>query len=251
MLFDSLYKRITKKGLMAFISAVFILGQIFNYFVPHKLFQVNQLILLSMLVAQFGVIREIKKKEEYIKKCISEKNELEVLELFGARVEKLLSTVKSDIASGSLVCLYIMTMFAVGCLEKSITGIYGGILGGVVFYVGLQAYFHYVAILYFASGLKHVQIREYSFYFPASTDWIRNLVYVLNYIKKWFISLGLMYGIIYVINLPADVIQIGSSNTIVSGNNVLFVITWSISCSCFPFAFTSKPAFYRGCGAQL
>lgn len=50
-----------------------ILGQFLNVCFPHKLFQINQIMLIIMLILQVVVIKEIKKENEEIKKCIMKK----------------------------------------------------------------------------------------------------------------------------------------------------------------------------------
>lgn len=179
MLFNFFYNKLNKKTIFLLIVALLISGQLLNIFIPHHLFHVDQIILLTMFVIQIVVLKEIKIEKEEIKKCIMSKNEPEVLSLFTIKVEKILCSYIGDMISVTLVIFYILTMFAVKCLEITVTGIYGGILGGVVFYVGIQAYIHYIALLYFAYDLRHIQISDYSFYFPALTNWIRRLVYCI------------------------------------------------------------------------
>lgn len=227
MLLNILYKKLNKKKVIITLVILLTLGQLFNIFFPHKLFQINQIMLIVMLVVQVVVLKEIRKEKEEIRKCIMEKNEPEVFSLFSLKVEKIPCTVTGEIISAVLVVFYIATMFAVGCLEATITGVYGGILGGIVFYIGIQAYFHYIAILYFAYDLRHIQINNYSFYFPALTNWIRKLARELSYIEKWFLVLGLMYSIIYAINLPQDTIILIDHNVSFNSNcNALLIITW-------------------------
>lgn len=226
VLFYRLYNRLNYKIIIISLIFLLILGQLLNIFFPHKLFQVNQLMLIVMLVIQLIVLEEIRKEKEEIKKCIMEKNEPEVLGLFTHKIERIPCTVIGEMISVFLVLFYIITMFAVGCLETTITGIYGGILGGLVFYIGIQDYLHYIAFLYFAYDLRRIQIKDYSFYFPALTNWIRKLARELSYIEKWFLILGLMYSIIYAINLPKDTIRIEHNILFNSNCNFLLIATW-------------------------
>lgn len=226
MIFDYLYNKTTVKRLIILLACTSCFGLIANIFSQHKLFFVNWSMLVIMLLIQVNVIREIKNEKKQIKKCIERRNEPEVLSLFILKVERLPSMCITDIISTGLVILYIITMFAVGCLAFTITGFYGGILGGIVFYIGIQAYLQYISLLYFSYKLRNTQIKEYSFYSPAFTDWIRKLAYELRYIEKWFLVLGLMYCIIYAINLPHDIIQIEPNISINSSNNILLIITW-------------------------
>lgn len=237
MLFNFLYNKLNKKIVFLIVVILLFSGQLFNIFFPHHLFQINQLMLLTMFVIQIIVLKEIKTEKEEIKKCIMSKNEPEVLSLFHAKVEKILCSFIGEIISVILVIFYITTMFVVECLEITITGIYGGILGGVVFYVGIQAYIHYIALLYFAYSLRHIHVDDYSFYFPALTDWIRRLAREFSFIEKWFLILGLMYSIIYAINLPRNAILIEHGITLNSNCNALVIITWSGILILFALAF--------------
>lgn len=237
MLFNLMCNKLNKKIIFLMVLILFILGQIFNFFSPHKLFHINQIMLLVMFGIQIVVLKEIRIEKEEIKKCIMNKNEPEVAGLFTAKIEKILHSVIGEIISFAFVAFYIITMFIVGCLEITITGIYGGILGGLVFYVGIQAYIHYIALLYFAYDLRHVQIKDYSIYFPALTDWIRRLAREFSYIEKWFLGLGLMYSIIYAINLPKDTILIDDGIIFNSNCNMLLIITWGGIILLFAFAF--------------
>lgn len=237
MLLNLLYNKISKKNVFVIVLVLFVLGQIFNLFSPHNLFHANQVMLLVMFVIQIIVLKEIRMEKAEIKKCIMTKNEPEVSGLFNGKIEKILHSVIGEIISFMLVVLYIITMFALGCLEITITGIYGGILGGLVFYIGIQAYIHYIALLYFAYDLRHIQIIDYAIYFPALTNWIRRLAREFSYIEKWFLSLGLMYSIIYAINLPKDTIFVDFGIKINSNCNILLIITWSGILILFAMAF--------------
>ena len=200
MLLKSLYPKLTNKTMIITASMLLILGQILNIVCPHHLFHVNQIMLLAMLLLEFMVIKHIQAGTEELKQSIKESS---VFHFFTSRIDCSLT---SEIISFALVAFFITTMFAVGCLEPTITGIYGGALGAVVFYIGIQAYIHYLSLLQFSSNLKNIEINDYSFYYPALTKWMRELSKEFKFIEKWFITLGLMYITIYAINIPQDFI---------------------------------------------
>lgn len=237
MLYNYIYNRLNNKIIITTLGFLLVLGQLLNAFFPHNIFQFNQILLIFMLIIQVIVIKEIKKEKEEIKLCLMEKNEPEVLSLFSLKVDKITCMVTGEIISCIFVIFYIIAMFVVGCLEITITGIYGGILGGTVFYIGIQAYLHYISLLYFAYDLRHIQIKDYSFYFPALTNWIRKLARELSYIEKWFLILGLMYCTIYAINLPKGTILINHNISFNSNCDVLLLITWSGILIFFAIAF--------------
>lgn len=237
MLLNFLWQKLNIKIVVIIVASLLISGQILNAFWPHHLFQMNQIMLLFMFVIQIIVLKEIKFEKEEIKKCIRDKNEPQVLSLFDTKVEKIFCSYIGETISYLLVIFYIYTMFKVQCLERTVTGFYGGILGGCVFYIGIQAYIHYVALLYFAYDLRHIEVRDYSFYFPAMTNWIRRLAREFSYIEKWFLALGLMYSIIYAMNLPEDTIHIDHGITLHSDHNGLLIFTWGGILILFALAF--------------
>ncbi len=235
MLFNMLYNKIVNnqhnhniitKVMLGTILIVFIIGQILNIVSSHHLFYINQALLLVMLIIQIFVLKRIRKEKEEIKINIAERHEPEVSGLFNGRIQKISYSFIGEITSFILVIFYIVTMFILECLEVTITGIYGGVLGALVFYIGIQAYIHYISLLYFAYALRHIEIKNYSFYFPAITKWIRQLAGTFSYIEKWFLLLGLMYSSIYAINLPRDIVMINPSLSLQSNSNILLIITW-------------------------
>ena len=196
MLLKSLYPKLTSKTMVITASILLILGQILNAICPHHLFHLNQIMLLTMLLLEYMVIEQIKTGTEELKESIKES---QLLRSFTSRADY---SITSEIISFALVALFITTMFAVGCLEPTITGIYGGVLGAVVFYIGIQAYIHYLSLLHFSSNLRNCKINDYSFYYPALTKWMRVLSKEFKFIEKWFLVLGFMYITIYAINIP-------------------------------------------------
>lgn len=127
-----------------------IIGQVLNSVCGHKNFYFNQYILFTMLIIQLFVLKKIDADNLAIEIELKNIRENNVSGSFNTKTKMLLHTTKSKIISIILVLTYIVTMFKVGCLENTITGIYGGILGAVVFYVGIQAYFRYLMLLYFS-----------------------------------------------------------------------------------------------------
>ena len=163
MLLKSLYPTLTNKIMVVTDSILLILGQILNVICPYHLFHVNQIMLLTMLLLEFMVIKQIKTGIEELKKSIKENTSISFFYI------KDRFSVASEIISFALVVLFITTMFAAGCLEPTLTGIYSGALGAVVFYIGIQAYIHYLFLLHFSFNLKNCKINDYSFYYLALT----------------------------------------------------------------------------------
>lgn len=203
-----------------------IIGHVLNSVCSHKNFYFNQYILFIMLIIQLFVLKKIDAENLAIEKELKNIGENNVRGSFNTKTKRLLHTTKGKIISIILVLIYIVTMFKVGCLEYTITGIYGGILGAVVFYVGIQAYFRYLMLLYFSWDLKNLQIERYFFYIPALTEWIVRLAREFSYIEKWFLVLGFMYSSIYAVNIPAGAIVIDNGLSIHTSSNLLFLITW-------------------------
>ena len=224
MLLKSLYPKLTNKTMVITASILLILGQILNVICPHHLFYVNQIMLLTMFLLEFMVIKHIQAGTEELKQSIKES---EVFHFFTSRID---CSITNEIISFALVAFFIATMFAVGCLEPTITGIYGGALGAVVFYIGIQTYIHYLSLLQFSFNLKNIKINDYSFYYPALTKWMRELSKEFKFIEKWFITLGLMYITIYTINIPQDFIATAGLPL------NMFLASWAGICILFIFA---------------
>lgn len=72
MLLKSLYPKLTNKTMVITASALLILGQILNAICPHHLFHVNQIMLLTMLLLEYMVIKQIKTGTEELKESIKE-----------------------------------------------------------------------------------------------------------------------------------------------------------------------------------
>lgn len=117
-------------------------------------------------------------------------------------------------------------MYMVECLEYTATGFFFGLIGALVFYMGIQTYFQYLSLLYFAYDLKNINIENYFFYSPALTEWVEQLAYEFSVIEKWFLILGSMYSIIYAVNLPKGAVVFKGNLSVHTACNFLFYITW-------------------------
>ena len=178
------------------------------------------------MIIQIFVLKKIDLENKALEKDLKERKEMEVWGSFYFKIIKNVSPIHNIIISLFFILIYIFTMFKIGCLEYTPTGIYGGILGAFVFFVGIQAYIKYLALLYFVYDLKRVNIKHYFFYIPALTDWIVILAHEFSYIEKWFLILGLMYSTMYAINIPANAIIFNNGISIQTSSNFLFIITW-------------------------
>lgn len=202
------------------------MGHVLNSFWEHKYFYFNQYLLLSMLFIQTLVCKKINSENRKIEEIIKERKETEVWGSFNSKTQRFISPLWNVIISLFFVILYIFAMFKVGCLECTPTGIYGGLLGALVFYIGIQTYLKYLALLYFVYDLKNLKIKNYFFYIPALTDWIVRLARGFSYIEKWFLILGLMYSSIYAINIPSNAVILINRISFQTSSNVFLLITW-------------------------
>lgn len=218
--------RCIKKYYYIVIGIIPIIGHVLNAKCSHKNFYFNQYSLLAMLIVQLLVLKKIDIKNSVIKGELDSLGENEVKGSFQKKAMGQLHTIKGNIISVAFVLVYITTMFKVGCLEHTITGIYGGVLGAIVFYVGIQCYFKYLMLLYFSWDLRNLRIERYFFYVPALTEWIVQLAHEFSYIEKFFLVLGFMYTTIYAINIPAGTIIIDNGLSINTSAKLLFMITW-------------------------
>ena len=131
------------KVLFVFIVVMAVIGSLLNGLCSHRNFYLNQGLLFIMLIIQVLALKTIDKEDSAIMSELKCKEEYEVLKRFNYIIY-VPSSIVCKLVSIALVLMYIITMFVVGCLDWTVTGIYGGILGAVVFYVGIQAYFKYL-----------------------------------------------------------------------------------------------------------
>lgn len=211
--------------LFAFIVVMMVIGSLLNGLCSHRNFYLNQGLLFIMLIIQVLALKTIDKEDSAIMSELKCKEEYKVLKRFNYIIY-VPSSIVCKLISIALVLMYIITMFVVGCLDRTVTGIYGGFLGAVVFYVGIQAYFKYLGLLYFSWNLKNLEINHYFFYYPVLTGWIDRLAREFSYIEKRFFILGLMYCGIYMINIPTDSIVFKTSTVFQTIPNTLFTLTW-------------------------
>ena len=222
----NIFQEKSYKTLWFCLAAMAVIGHVLNKICEHRYFYFNQYLLFVMLVIQLFVLKKIDAENSAIENELKNRKENQVRGSFNTKTKKLMHTSKTTTVSIVLVLIYILTMFKIGCLECTITGIYGGILGALVFYIGIQAYLRYLMLLYFSWDLKNLNIKNYFFYIPALTEWIVRLAREFSYIEKWFLILGLMYSSIYAINIPKGAIVINNGISFKTSSNFLFFVTW-------------------------
>lgn len=227
---------------LIFISAI---GHNLNHFCEHRNFIFNQYFLQTMLVIQFLVCRKVNLENKKIQNDLEIKEDTEIYKNFNEKNINFLSPLRRVFIAIPFLVLYIFSMFILGCIEYSVTGLFIGVLSSIVFYTGIQTYLKYVALLYFVYNLKKPNINHYSFYFPAMTDWIVKLAYQFSYIEKWFLILGLMYSGIYAVNIPQNAIIINNGIFFHTTSNMLFFITWGGIIIFFALAVPSFTLFSR------
>lgn len=212
--------------LFIYFVILIIIGYALNTISPHRYFYLNQYILFAMFFIQKLVTQKMDEENRLIEKELLDAKENEVRGSFKLKTNFLINTSKGKIISMIFVIIYIFTMFRLGCLEPTITGLYGGILGAIVFYSGIQAYFRYLSLLYFSHDLKKIHLENYFFYNPALTEWISRLAQEFSYIEKWFLILGLMYSGIYALNIPDGAIKVNKVLSFHTNSNFWFFLTW-------------------------
>lgn len=225
-LFEKIYEINNCKRTAIALIVLCTSGFALNLIWPHKLFYFNQLLLLFMAVTQIIIYGKIKSGKKKIKENLSTQQESEVESSFIMRTEGFITPTSNNLLSLFFVMFYISTMYWLECLEHSPTGVYGGLLGAITFYIGIQTYIEYVSLLYFVSDLGNLNIKNYSFYIPSYTNWIVQLAHEFNYVEKWFLVLGTLYSLIYAINLPRGCFLFKNEIIINTNCNALFIITW-------------------------
>lgn len=225
-LFDKIFSKMNYKNTVVCLLIIIIIGHFLNWNWKHKYFYFDQYFLVCMLVVQIFMLKKIKSENDKLKILLSETQELEVYSSFIEKEKGIVNKTLNDIISALLIFIYIFSMFQVGCLEFTFTGFFFGILGALVFYIGIQTYLLYMSLIYFAYDLKSLDINKYFFYCPALTEWIEQLAHEFNVVEKWFLMLGSMYSIIYAVNLPKGTFIVQNSLSIHTSCNFLFYVTW-------------------------
>jgi len=232
---------------MVSVFIIIIAGQLLNFFFPHRFFTANQLALCFMLVSQLLILKKLNHECQKIRQSIQQSVEPEVTSLFNIKTVRMTTSGLVFFIAIFFVLLYICTMFVLGSVEVSITGIYGALLGVMVFYTGILAYVRYISLTYFAYDLRNVTVTNYFFYHPSLTDWLRRLAALFSYIEKWFLVLGVLYTAIYAVNLPSEAVSFNGGIIINANNNTLLIITWGGILIFFVLAFPILTFFTRGC----
>lgn len=225
-LFDNIFSKINFKNMFVSLLIIIIIGHLLNWNWSHKYFCFNQYFLVCMLIVQIIMLKTIKSENDKIKKLLSDTQEMEVYGSFIAKEKGVIHNTPNNIISTFLVVVYIFSMYQVGCLEYTLTGCFFGMIGALVFYIGIQTYLQYISLIYFAYDLKNLDIKKYFFYCPALTEWIEQLAHEFNVVEKWFLMLGTMYSIIYAVNLPKGTFVLKNSLSIQTSCNFLFYVTW-------------------------
>ena len=218
------------------LTCIIIVGCVLNKFWPHKNFFKNLFILVFMLIIQKITLIGIRTNNILLKQTLKKYRESMVFGSFITKTRHFISARVNLIVCIIFISIYIISMYKLGCLENTPTGIYGGAFGAFVFFLGIQAYLKYICLLRFIQDLKKIQIKHYFFYKPARTEWIMQLAHEIRYIEKRFLILGIMYCIIYTMNLPNGYVKFDNKVLIQSPCNFLFIVTWGGIIIFFAFA---------------
>lgn len=225
-IFDKIFWNMDNKAIFMIFLTIILVGHFLNWHWKHKNFYFNHYFLMCMLLIEIFMLKKIIKENKQTKKLLSDCQETEVYSSFVTKEKNFINYFVNNLISTVLVIVYIFSMYMVGCLEFTATGLLFGLVGALVFYLGIQTYLQYLSLLYFAYDLKNLDIKKYFFYSPALTEWVEQLAREFHLIEKWFIILGSMYSIIYAVNLPKGTFILKSSLLINTPCNFLFYLTW-------------------------
>lgn len=229
------------------LFAVVVVGFWLNHTWEHRNFYFNQFVPLIMLFAQVEVLFDLNHMFGLFKKELQRENKIQLYENFVSKVEKGVPLVCNLAISGLLIVVYIFAMFKLGCLEYTPTGVYGGVLGAVVFGFGIQLYLKFVGLLRFVSVLRNTAVDGYNFYDPSRTTWVIQLAYIFRFVEVWFIRLGFMYCLIYAVNLPSGTIVFNNGVSFQTSCNELFYLTWMSIIVFYILAMSVFACFYHDC----
>lgn len=175
------------------------LGLILNHIYPHKHFAFNWFILSFMLCIQSYLIADIEKQNESIREHIMSFGNCDVLNNFNKKVMKSTESANYQWIRSMTVFLFIVALNYLGCFEYTATGIYGMLLGAVVFYAGLEYYYKFIMLMSFMKDWgKLYVIQEEATNFREVTSMLKK---ELRQLYCWFIILGLLYCSVYLVNV--------------------------------------------------
>ena len=160
------------------------------------MFYINSIILLVMLLCQVYVLKNMDSKFFNIKEALVLSEDREFFRLC---TDTYQFSILKVLLSVAFVFMYILSMYKVGCIDYSVSGIYGGVFGAIVFFVGIHAYIKFFGLLRFVSGFGSRDNNEI----------VSKIRETVSYTGKWFFALGLLYCFIYYINIPKNIVSAG------------------------------------------
>ena len=162
-----LYKDLKLKTIFKYLVFTLIIGYVLNVFWSHKNFYVNQYILIIMWMIQIFVLKKIDLENDLLEDELKKRKEMVVWGSFHSRTQQYITPMHRFVISCIFISIYIVSMFKLGCLECTPTGVYGGVLGAIVFATGIQAYLKYLELLSFAQDLKKISVKKLFFLFSS------------------------------------------------------------------------------------
>jgi len=224
----SLIKGMTMKPVYFFLFIYTPLGQLINYYHPFKNFSLYQLLFgTAVILATWTIKNFFNKLDKFKTMTASHPMKLTVSNFYSLVYSKW--TIPGLIIVSSL---FIYSTISLNFIKLDIIGIYSLVVIVIIMMTAIicqTIYIYYLILLY---RLGNSNDFNYSFYFPAKTDWLVFLVKMGRQINNSFFILGFIYTLVYFLNLPITEISFNKNfnglGDIVNGtsNNLIFVVSW-------------------------
>lgn len=224
-------KRLKVKDYVFFAAIVLVLGSIirFFFFYPNYLFY--QVMLTSIIIVTVIYSKKFWYDFQNLRGKIATDPKLHVLYSKAERAQY-----SPYILLGTLLFtgVYVSIMFILGYLEFNIVGIYALILILITCLTGTLAYGQYIVLLVYIFRLSGTKVSVYNYYFPAHTEWLKELAKITRMVSNVFFVLGTMYTCIWMVLIPKGTIKIILTNgklggfklLLTSNSNTLFAVSW-------------------------
>ena len=224
----SLIKQTTIGPALFFIFIYAPLGQLINYFYPFENFTIYQILFgVAVILATWTIKNFLKKVDEFKKITGSHPMKLIVRNFYSLVYSKW--TILGIVIIGSL---FVYSTLSLNFIELDLIGIYSLVVIVMVMITAIicqTLYIYYLILLY---KLGNSKAFNYSFYFPAKTDWLVFIVKLGRQINNSFFILGFIYTLVYFLNMPITKISFNRNfsglHDLVLGtsNNLVYVISW-------------------------
>ena len=167
---------------------MFVPGQIIYAVSPYPNLFLFQMLLISIVIITFYVIKIYRRISLELYLQIKSDNNLKVIYIQFEKCQRALFLI--------VIAIFISIWFVLGLHQKyymdlTYLGLYGSALIFISLFVTILGFGLYVLLLWF--------LYNFNFYFPADTKWLVKIVSLTRFMSNRFFILGIMYSVIFVV----------------------------------------------------